>query len=191
MGSLIDLDKAITVAVNGWNSVGTLDSFMLFMSKVWVWVPLYLIIVIALFKRLNWKNALIALAIIAAAFAFTDRFSYFLKESICRLRPCEEPMLGGIIRCIEKRGSLYGFPSGHACNTFCFALITSRLFKKRWIGISLFLWATVVSYSRIYVGKHYFGDVLAGALLGLAAGALALLLYNTITKHLNQSQCTA
>jgi Membrane-associated phospholipid phosphatase len=191
MDFLIDIDKAITVAVNGWNSDFIVDGFMLYLSKVWVWVPLYLIIIIALFRRLGWKKALIAVAILAAAFAFTDKFSYFLKENICRLRPCEDPTLSGVIHCIEKRGSLYGFPSGHACNTFCFALISSHLFKKKGVTAFLFLWAAIVSYSRIYVGKHFFGDILAGALLGLAIGALAIVLYQVLTKRLTRPKCSA
>ena len=69
-------------------------------------------------------------------------------------------------------GGKYGFVSSHASNTFAIAtFLTPALRKYRpWPAIVLFLWAVISSYSRIYIGYHYPGDILAGAVLGVLAG---------------------
>ena len=182
MDRLISIDQHITSILNGWNAAA-LDPVMIFVSKVYVWVPLYLAIIVWYFAKQPWRRAMLTVAMLILAFAFTDRFSYFLKESICRLRPCEDPAMAGPIRLLEKHGSLHGFPSGHATNTFCFALLTSLTARRKWWTPAIFSWAAIVSYSRIYVGKHYFGDVLCGALLGLLCGYIFYLIIKAIDKY--------
>ena len=69
-------------------------------------------------------------------------------------------------------GGQYGFVSSHAANTFAIAaFLTAALRKKyKWMGIALYLWAFISSYSRIYIGYHYPGDILCGAILGILVG---------------------
>ncbi len=190
MNPLIDLDRTLTVALNGAHTAW-LDPVMAFFSRVYVWVPLYLAAIVLLFCKLPWRKALTGTLVLIAAFAFTDIFTHWLKEhAFLRLRPCEDPSLAGLIRLLEKHGSLYGFPSGHAANTFGFALASAWLLKRRWWSIPLFCWAAMVSYSRIYVGKHFLGDVLGGAAFGLLVGGAAILLMHLIFKGIDK-RCTA
>ena len=179
MGWLEGADVAATAAINAWQCSAA-DAVMLFCSRVPVWIPLYCMVAFLLLKRLGWKDGLLAIAILGLTCLLTDQISHHLKESICRLRPCEDPTLAGIIRCVEKHGSLYGFPSGHACNTFGFAAASAPMLRRKHYTILIFIWATVVSYSRIYLGKHFLGDVVCGALLGVAIGCLMLLLFNRL-----------
>mgnify|MGYP001641343978 FL=1 len=69
-------------------------------------------------------------------------------------------------------GGHYGFVSSHAANTFAIATFLTFALRKSgwWVGLTLYLWAFISSYSRIYIGYHYPGDILAGALLGLLVG---------------------
>ncbi|MGM0667121.1 MAG: phosphatase PAP2 family protein, partial [Bacteroidota bacterium] len=67
-------------------------------------------------------------------------------------------------------GGLYGFVSSHAANSFAAAFLSLGLMKKRWFTILIIFWATLVSYSRIYLGVHYPGDVIGGAILGALIG---------------------
>jgi undecaprenyl-diphosphatase len=68
------------------------------------------------------------------------------------------------------RGGAFGFFSSHASNTFTIAAIASMLFKNRSFSITIFVWAIVVSYTRIYLGLHYPGDILTGWIWGAVFG---------------------
>ncbi len=167
--------------LNGWHS-DFFDPIMIFLSKVWVWVPLYLAVLIYLFLIKKWRIALLAITVIILAFVASEYISVFIKESVGRLRPCEEPLLADSVRMLEPHGSLYGFVSGHASNTFCFAALSSLIIRKRVYSILIFIWATLISYSRIYVGKHYPADIIGGALLGLLIAYLFWFIYKTILR---------
>jgi len=63
---------------------------------------------------------------------------------------------------------LYGFVSSHSANFFAIAAIVSTLFPERkYLPYTLYFWATLVAYSRVYVGKHYPLDIIGGAVLGI------------------------
>ena len=87
-------------------------------------------------------------------------------------------MIRGGLHVLENRGSFYGFFSAHAANAFGFAMCTSVFLKSdkahdyRWYVIFAFIWAALISISRMFVGKHYFGDITAGAFVGCVWGAL-------------------
>lgn len=68
------------------------------------------------------------------------------------------------------KGGRYGFVSSHAANTFGVAAFLSLEMRNRKMAMFLFLWAIIVSYSRIYLGVHYFGDVVCGGILGIIIG---------------------
>ena len=70
------------------------------------------------------------------------------------------------------RGGRYGFPSCHAANTFALAMFMSLVFRNKRFSVMMFSWAIVVSYSRMYLGVHYFGDVFVGTAIGIAIGFL-------------------
>ena len=63
------------------------------------------------------------------------------------------------------------FPSAHAFNNFCIGMVLA-LFYRRW-GWLYFIPAGVVAWSRLYVGAHWPGDVVAGAFLGCGCALLA------------------
>lgn len=174
------LDQDITLLLNSLHCPAS-DSFMVFMSDKEVWFPLYLMTAIALFSRLGWKKALIAFFSIILTITACDQFSNLIKDSVCRLRPCYSTyMLEGGLRMLESRWDYFGFFSAHAANSFGFAVCSSTLFKldkKRNYGFyttATMIWAFFVSISRIFVGKHYFGDVVVGIIIGIIfASALA------------------
>jgi undecaprenyl-diphosphatase len=120
--------------------------------------------------------------VIAAAgltFGFCDQFSNIIKHAVGRIRPLkDEFMLSQGLHILENGGG-YSFFSAHAANAF--GLACSTFFGMRgclksrpcWLkayGIWMFFWAAIVSISRIFVGKHYLGDVLVGTLVGVLAG---------------------
>ena len=91
-----------------------------------------------------------------------------IKESVQRLRPTHNPAIESLVHIVnDYRGGSYGFVSNHASNTFALAVFLSLLFRNRYFSIGILIWAAVVSYSRIYLGVHYPGDIIGGALLGV------------------------
>lgn len=170
-------DKLATLEINSWNSAIT-DPIWAFFSDIPVWIPMYVMIVAFIFQRLGWKKALIVVAAAALTFGFCDQSSNLLKAMTERLRPCNDPfMLHNGLHVLEK-GGVYGFFSAHAANAFGLAtstLIGLRLDKRlKYNGYAawMYTWATMVAVSRIFVGKHFLGDVIVGTLVGLSAGYL-------------------
>jgi undecaprenyl-diphosphatase len=144
---------------------------MVFITGDFVWVPLYVAVVFFFFWKHNWRWGLLGLAAVLITFALTDLLSVHLfKNIIQRLRPCHEPSLYAIMHSLENCGGQFSFISSHAANTFGFATISSLILSKKWYSWTIFSWAALVSYSRIYVGKHYPLDIICGALFGLLIG---------------------
>ena len=182
---LHELDQQITLYLNSLHS-GVTDPIMIFFSNIPVWISMYILVAVFLFIRLGWKKALIAVISITLTFVFCDQLANLFKNGIERLRPChDEFMVGEGLRILEGKGGMFGFFSGHASNAFGFATSSSMAFRNdsrlRYRGYSawIFFWAVMVSLSRIFVGKHYVGDVMvgiiAGTLIGLACGFAARL----------------
>jgi undecaprenyl-diphosphatase len=91
-----------------------------------------------------------------------------MKPFFGRLRPSWEPTLEGMVHIVDGyRGGSFGFASSHAANTFATATFLVLLFRGKKPGmVWLFIWCTLVSYTRIYLGVHYPLDILCGALVG-------------------------
>jgi len=109
---------------------------------------------------------------IALCVLLADQLSVHLFKNVFqRLRPSHEPELTGMVHLVrDYRGGNWGFVSSHAANTFAIATFLSLIFKNRKFWIILFSWCIIVSYTRIYLGVHYPGDIFGGALLGMVIG---------------------
>lgn len=184
--NLIEIDKAITVAVNNWRSDWA-DSFMEMLSRTWVWAPLYVFLIglmIYNYRRSSWVVVLGVILLVGLA----DWTSvHFFKNVVMRLRPCRDPSLEGLLYLpIGRGGGRYGFVSSHAANLFAIAAYVTWVLKKRFkvfgYGV-MYVWAAVIGYSRIYLARHFFGDVVCGALWGvLLAWGMAWLIRSVLSK---------
>ena len=170
MEEIILEDKKAMIFLNNLGN-SNFDQFWILVSEKWFWIPLYIIFLYFLFKNFNRKSFLYILLFIALGITASDQIANIFKFGFERLRPCHDPSLEGLIREV-KCGGQFGFYSSHASNTFFIATLMSILLKKthRYLPYFLFFWATLVSYSRIYLGVHFPMDIFMGALMGFFLG---------------------
>ncbi|GAB3814552.1 phosphatase PAP2 family protein [Pontibacter rugosus] len=178
MEQLEQLDKEIFLYLNDMHSPFW-DAVMIFMSEKLVWIPFYLALVLYLVWRYRRKSILLLLLVIVAIGLSDFIASGIMKPYFMRLRPCHDPTLSEFISMADGCGGRFGFISSHAANTFALAVFFNLVLSDRYLifKIVLVAWAVVVTYSRIYLGAHFPGDVLLGALLGSFMAYLCSLAY--------------
>jgi undecaprenyl-diphosphatase len=135
----------------------------------------------------NRRHALLMLVMLALAVLVADQVSSgLIKHLVERLRPTHDPSLESMVHVINGyRGGLYGFVSSHAANFSAIAMLVSLVMRHRLVTISMFGWALLQCYSRMYLGVHYPGDIIGGLAVGMLAGWLVWLLMRWIQHRFN------
>ena len=180
---LVALDTEIFLTLNGLHT-SFLDMPMYYISKVWVWIPLYLGVILFLIKKWRSESIWIILSIVICV-VLTDQLTNLIKELVERVRPSREPSLSGMVH--HVKGYISGgfsFVSGHASNVFGFALLSSLIIKNKFYTTFVYIWATTVVYSRIYLGVHYPFDIVGGILLGTSIALVIYAILNGFQKKL-------
>jgi len=192
MNWIVELDRQWTLAINSFNCPAS-DALWIFMSERTVWYFLYAAFLGLMFWRLGWKKALVWTVYLVLCIVCVDQFANIIKDWVCRLRPSHDPyMLEQGIRVLEgiSEEHCYGFYSAHAGNAFAFAVGSILAIKHdtrlKWRAYSVFiiLWATLLSISRVFVGKHYLGDVLVGIVVGILVALLLAKLAEFVSRKL-------
>jgi undecaprenyl-diphosphatase len=176
------LDTQILLYINSHNSP-FMDKIMWVFSERNTWIPLYLLllgIIIYRFKKQSW---IILLGVVVLIVLSDQISSGIIKHLVERLRPSHDPAISSQLHIVKNyRGGLYGFISSHAANTFAIAVFLALIFKRKVFNYGIIIWASLVSFSRIYLGVHYPGDVLCGAILGTCLGFLIVYILNKILR---------
>lgn len=176
LDKLIALDVQLFVYLNGLGSE-SYDGLWLFITKQFNWIPLFVLLLYIIFKKLGAKQTLYVLLSIAILILITDQFTNLFKYSVQRLRPCNNPDIKTMIRIVQSRSS-FSFFSGHAANSMAAATFIYHLIKPYFkYTFLLFLWPLIFAYSRIYLGLHYPLDILSGYLFGMLTGFSAFKVY--------------
>jgi undecaprenyl-diphosphatase len=168
------LDHELFTIINGKGNVPALNTLMLLLRNHFTWIPVYaFILYLSVFKFR--KDMWLFIGLFLITFGITDYLTVeVLRPLIHRPRPCHDESLQATINLLMECGGPNGLPSAHASNhfgmsMFCFVAFNSIFKKKYYI---LFFWAFLVCYAQVYVGKHFPGDVMLGALIGITAGAI-------------------
>jgi undecaprenyl-diphosphatase len=172
------LDKILLLELNGAHTLFW-DSFMWMVSDHVIWIGLYFVIIISILIRWGYKELFFLLLLIIGIVLLNDFISTgIFKPLFKRLRPTRDEEICHLIHTVAgMKGNLYGFISIHASNVFALATFIHLLFKSRNISIFIIFWATLVCISRVYLGVHYPGDILGGAIVGISLGWVIYKLY--------------
>lgn len=180
---LIEADQHLLLTLNGSDSMFW-DGFMWMISGTKIWIPVGAVLLYVIFKNTKFTQGLLILVLMALSITLADQFaSSFCKPFFMRFRPAQDPEIMHMVQVVNGyRGGLYGFISSHAANTFALATFISLLIRNRWMTFIMFVWALLVSYSRIYLGVHYPGDIICGAVVGCIISSLIYWFYLFICK---------
>lgn len=178
MEEIILEDKQAMIFLNNLGS-STFDPFWILVSEKWFWIPLYVIFLYFLYKNFNKKSLFYILLFVALGITASDQIANIFKFGFERLRPCHDPSLEGLLREV-KCGGKFGFYSAHSSNSFFVATYLTILLGKKikQLPYFLFVWAAIVAYSRVYLGMHFPGDIIIGAIMGI----LLALFFGTLAK---------
>lgn len=176
---LTDIDTALLLAINGLHN-NFWDDFMAAYSGKLIWIPFYATIFYIICRNFSWKTTLMCVVAIALTITFADQIcSSLIRPCVERMRPSNlmNPISEYIHIVDGHRGGRYGFPSCHAANTFGLAFFISFLFRKPGLTAYMMGWALITCYSRMYLGVHYPGDLIAGAAVGCIGATLMYRLF--------------
>ena len=187
---LMDWDRRLLVWLNSFHA-DWLDPIMYYTSQTFFWLPLYLFLIWLIVKdfKKEWWVPIIGIVI---TIVLADQITAsVMKPFFARLRPSQEPSLQGIVHLVRDyrgeiyTGGLYGFASSHAANTFATATFFTLILRSRhrWIGW-LFVWAAAMTYTRIYLGAHYPGDILVGMIVGVLCGLIGFKIHQAIMRKI-------
>jgi undecaprenyl-diphosphatase len=182
---LKQIDVKILLLINSAHTP-FLDKCMLVVTHRDTWVPLYLFVILFLFIKRKKEFFLVLLFIIVTVISADLFASSLIKPLFHRLRPCHNSDINGMLYLLKDMcGGRYGFISSHAANTFAFAAFLFLYIGKeyKWIEV-LFIWASIVSLSRVYLGVHYPSDIAVGAVSGVLIAALFYYFYTVVRKRI-------
>lgn len=180
MEELLAYEHDLFIRINSTHTP-FLDTLIWPFSGVLIWCPvLFVMLYFYLRKRPDRLPASLSIGLIIILSCITADIIF--KPLFARFRPTSHPLYLEHIHLLKNytADGLYGFISGHTTTAFGFATLSSLLIKNRFYTISIFLWAFIMGYSRIYMGVHFVSDVWAGMLIGTILGWLVFILYRKI-----------
>lgn len=168
------LDRTLMVLLNFTGSART-DHFWYRFSTLGVWLPLAAVVVCDCMKDApaGVRNKLFFLVAVALLITVLDQTtSGIIKPLVGRLRPSHDPYISGMLHYVNGyKGGRYGFVSSHAANVTGLTTWLFLTYRNKLTRAVLVIFTLMMCYSRIYLGVHYPGDVLCGALLGFVTAA--------------------
>ncbi len=196
--TLKEIDTQWFLWINSHHTTA-LDWTMWTLSQHWSWAVVLALAIIPLvfytgteknyrkiYLERQWWMVIVGVGL---CFFLADQGSVHLfKEQFHRLRPCHA--IESVRMFKTSCGGQYGFVSSHAANawavtTFLICCMAKKM-KNKWPIILLLIWAILTCYSRSYLGKHYPGDLICGALFGTIIGLIIYMLCHCFKNNYNK-----
>ncbi len=188
---ILNLDSELFLFLNSLGS-SNFDSFWIYLSYKESNILFYLSLLIFYFysksQKIKLSEVLYSLLFIAIMITITDQTSNLFKDSFQRLRPCYNDSLQDYVRLVKETcGGKYGFFSAHASNSFSLAVFFGLIYRNKYkfiIYITLF-YASLISYSRVYLGVHFPLDIFFGSIYGIIIGLVVFKIYKNKLNFFN------
>jgi undecaprenyl-diphosphatase len=168
------LDQSLLLFFNQDMAASWLDVFFAWISQdTFFSIPLLLLVMLFwgwCFGKDGFMFWFLSVALIIAG----DQLGGLLKQLFAQPRPCAE--LGDVVRQVDTlfhvncSRNLNGMPSNHALNFFFFATFSAYVLRWRGWTLGFTVLATLVAFSRVYLGVHYPSQILVGMLVGVSLG---------------------
>ncbi len=188
---ILNLDSELFLFLNSLGS-SNFDSFWIYLSYKESNILFYLSLLIFYFysksQKIKLSEVFYSLLFIAIMITITDQTSNLFKDSFQRLRPCYNDSLQDYVRLVKETcGGKYGFFSAHASNSFSLAVFFGLIYRNKYkfiIYITLF-YASLISYSRVYLGVHFPLDIFFGSIYGIIIGLVIFKIYKNKLNFFN------
>ena len=177
----LQFERGVFFSLNGSNSTYW-DNFFYICTNPWTWLIFFLCFFWVFTYKKNWKEIICVLVAVGLMILLCDRISSGLfKPYFHRFRPTHHPDFMNQVKIVfNYRGGNYGFISGHATNVFGLATFFALIVRNKFFTFTIFLYALLIAYSRIYIGVHFISDVVVGAIVGVLVAMLVYSLYNRV-----------
>jgi len=185
MGGLEQADAWLFQLLNHSLAHPALDDLMLFLTKPKLSGHIFWLTGLFILLRKG-KDGLVIVLLILLALGIADyTASGIFKPLFQRVRPCFA--LDGVRLLVDQSHS-FSFASSHAANSTAIASLVWLFFRKgelidKLFTVTMIVYASMVAFSRIYIGVHYPGDILGGIVIGLASAALIYTVFAWFVKN--------
>ena len=169
-----------------------LDSLMVAISGVAMWIPLYLLIIYMIWRRYSWRGVVALLVAVGVAMGAADIIAGIFKHSgplkhlwesfPVRHRPMFDSAVRDLCHVTSYAHGPYGTVSAHAATTVALAWMSALAIRQKWYNWVIAVAVILICYSRIYLACHFPMDILIGAVVGSVCGLSIYFLWKKFDK---------
>lgn len=164
------------------------DQMALTLTNAYFWVPLFIALFVLIVKNNdNVTQILLAIGCIAlCVFIASGMSNLLVKPLVERIRPCNDPEFKYLAQIAgDMHSKDFSFFSSHAANTIAVATFFTLMVRSVLLSTTLYLWAVVNMWTRLYLGQHFFTDVIVGVAWGIVAALISYYLYYKLYKKVS------